>query len=491
MIPAFSTLSFLILIFPFFVSAACTDNSTDTAGLQKLLTDGSDGYKLQLCQNQIYSLTDVLNYTASNQEISTEGYPTGDARAVLVVAGFNQSTAVSASGTTQDSAALRHIIINGNRAANESIYKGGGGNIEFGGANSNQVIEYVKSYNPRGWSCMHISEGQLNCLNATVQYNDIGPCGTDYFQNWADGISLSCSASLVQNNEITDATDGGIVVFGAPFSTVRNNTIKAKTRVMIGGINMVDVKPWKPIGNYSHTVVEGNTIYGGLVPVILTTSQMGNETRGPQEYQAMIKIGLALGPDAWFSDQRFGSNKSFGGVIQDNRFSGAFAFGMGITSAKDFIIQNNTFFGNTSFIGNYGPNCTTGDKTPHPSDPLLEEESTLQNTTISVPASSPFQFVNGTAIGLTCFVPPESASYSWPYGDGQVNSEQTDKGNGTSGISTSTSSASQTSMASTGSPNRNKSPAKRVTDLPGVKCLLLAIAWAMSQSITRDFIGVI
>lgn len=67
MIPVFSALSFLILISPFFVSAACTDNLTDTAGLQKLLTDGSDGYKLQLCQNQIYSLTNTLNYTASNQ----------------------------------------------------------------------------------------------------------------------------------------------------------------------------------------------------------------------------------------------------------------------------------------------------------------------------------------------------------------------------------------------------------------------------------------
>ncbi|UOH80773.1 hypothetical protein LQV05_003432 [Cryptococcus neoformans] len=391
---------------------------------------------------------------------------------MLVVAGFNQSTAVRASGTTQDSAALRHVIINGNRAANESVYKGGGGNIEFGGANSNQVIEYRLVF----------SEGQLNCVNATVQYNDIGPCGTDYFQNWADGISLSCSASLVQNNEIIDATDGGIVVFGAPFSTVRNNTIKAKTRVMIG---VVDVKPWKPIGNYSHTVVEGNTIYGGFA------TSMGNETRGPQEYQAIIKMGLALGPDAWFSDQRFGSNKSFGGVIQDNRFSGAFAFGMSVTSAKDFVIQNNTFFGNTSFIGNYGPNCTTGNKTPHPSDPLLEESSTLQNTTISVPASSPFQFVNGTAIGLTCFVPPESTSYSWPYGDGQVNSEQADKDNGTSGTSTSTGSASQISVASTGSPNENESAARRVTDLPGMKGLVLAVVWAMSGSITiGDFITI-
>lgn len=30
---------------------------------------------------------------------------------MLVVAGFNQSTAVRASGTTQDSAALRHVIV--------------------------------------------------------------------------------------------------------------------------------------------------------------------------------------------------------------------------------------------------------------------------------------------------------------------------------------------------------------------------------------------
>lgn len=67
MVPALSSLSFLILLFPLLVSAACTDNSTDTAGLQKLLTDGSAGYKLQLCQNQIYSLTNTLNYTASNQ----------------------------------------------------------------------------------------------------------------------------------------------------------------------------------------------------------------------------------------------------------------------------------------------------------------------------------------------------------------------------------------------------------------------------------------
>lgn len=254
---------------------------------------------------------------------------------------------------------------------------------------------------------------------------------------------------------------------------------------------------------------------------------MGNETRGPQEYQAMIKIGLV----SFFFSVFFYVPPPLTPSRPSAPMPGSLTNGLGQTNllavssktidslghsllewvsqvpkissyrTTHFLVIPPSYVRFTSIppklmrwlqIGNYGPNCTTGNKTPHPSDPLLEEESTLQNTTISVPASSPFQFVNGTAIGLTCFVPPESASYSWPYGDGQVNSEQTDKGNGTNGTSASTGSASQTSMASTGSPNRNESAAKRVTDLPGVKGLLLAIAWAMSQSITiGDFAVVI
>ncbi|WVQ73124.1 hypothetical protein IAR50_002688 [Cryptococcus sp. DSM 104548] len=459
---------------PLLASAACTSNSSNTAALQKLITDGGAGYTLSLCPSNTYALTEILNYTAVDQEISTEGYPTDDTRATLVVSGFNKTTAVSASTKGRDRAVLRNVIIDGNRKANEAIYKGGGGNIEFGGVNSNQTIEYVKSFDPRGWSCMHISEGQLNCYNATIQNNDIGPCGTDYFQNWADGVSLSCSESTVQNNEIIDATDGGVVVFGAPFSTIRNNTIRAKTRIMIGGINMVDVKPWKPIGNYSHTVVEGNYIYGGFA------TSMGNDTLGPQEYGAIIKMGIALGPDAWFSDQRFGSNKSTGGVIKDNSLSGAFAFGMGVTSAEDFIIENNTFFGNTSFIGAYGPNCTTGWKTPHPSVPLLSESTYLVNVSIDVPDSSPFSFVNGTGIGLTCFVAPNKTTYSWPYGGGQINSVE--EPSGTEG-----SSGSQTSVASTASATASGSAASRgvvrgpwVLGMSWAAGLMLAVAGGIS-----------
>lgn len=57
---------------------------------------------------------------------------------------------------------------------------------------------------------------------------------------WADGVSLSCRNSEVSGNTITDATDGSVVIFGSPGSAVHNNTILARKRVALGGINMVD-----------------------------------------------------------------------------------------------------------------------------------------------------------------------------------------------------------------------------------------------------------
>jgi parallel beta-helix repeat protein len=113
--------------------------------------------------------------------------------------------------------------INGTRAGAPPTL--GGANIEFGGPNSGQVIEYVRSWDPRSWSCLHIAEGDLSCNNVTVQYNEVGPAGSDDFQQWADGISISCRNSFVRHNVIDNPTDGGIVIFGAPGTQVYNNTI--------------------------------------------------------------------------------------------------------------------------------------------------------------------------------------------------------------------------------------------------------------------------
>ncbi len=162
----------------------------------------------------------------------------------------------------------------------------------MGGANSNQLIEYVHSYDPRSWSCLHIAEGSLLCNNVVIQNNDIGPCGSDKELQWADGISVSYRSAVVRNNQVTDPTDGGIVLFGSPGTVVENNVIRViKVRytfvrhlagdlspgqsTALGGINMVDVKPWG--GDYTGTVVQDNTIMGGSTVDSTSTSQNASE----------------------------------------------------------------------------------------------------------------------------------------------------------------------------------------------------------------------
>lgn len=126
--------------------------------------------------------------------------------------------------------------------------------------------------------------------------NTVGPCGNSpsngkqfkrgddqvYVpQQWADGISIACKGSTVQGNTIVDATDGGIVIFGAPGSVVSGNTIIARQRRPLGGINLVDYSPFQ--GSFDGTVVEKNLIFAD---------------------SNMIKTGIALGGMVWGSDVR-------------------------------------------------------------------------------------------------------------------------------------------------------------------------------------------
>jgi hypothetical protein len=63
--------SILILVAPYLfassIQAACTSSTTSTIDIQNALTQGGEGYTLQLCQGETYNLDQVLNYTAANQ----------------------------------------------------------------------------------------------------------------------------------------------------------------------------------------------------------------------------------------------------------------------------------------------------------------------------------------------------------------------------------------------------------------------------------------
>lgn len=81
-------------------------------------------------------------------------------------------------------------------------------------------------------------------------------------------------------------------------------------------------------------------------------------------------------------------------------------------------------FGNTSFIGSRGPNCTTFDTTPTPQPFVVD-----RNNTDSLSLQSDFvQIPDGDS--LTCILPPDGGDY-WPYrSNGTSNNSTTPSGGG-------------------------------------------------------------
>ncbi|KAF7302260.1 Poly polymerase pla1 [Mycena indigotica] len=359
--------------------------------INTLLNSSGPGYVLSLCPDREYVLQSPIFFAARNQEISTQGYPLGGSRALLTVNGpvangTGHTTAVDGTCNDCGGITLRNVQINGARRIAPPT--GGGANIEFGGGNTNQTIEYVRSYDPRSWSCLHIAEGPFTCSNVVIQNNDIGPCGVDTFQEWADGISVSCANAVVRNNMVKGATDGGIVLFGSPGTQVYNNTI---------WVSNVTNPPRRG------TVVRDNTIIGGFA----TSQDVDDDQRGTNAFDAVIKIGIAIGPETWFGS-RYYSNVSFNGVVENNRLSGAFSYGIAISSARNFQVQNNVLFGNTSFIGASGPNCSMTDIVPTPA-PFVYD-----NSTSNCSLQADFALIPD-AKSLTCVLPPDGGDY-WPYG---------------------------------------------------------------------------
>ncbi|KAG8746693.1 hypothetical protein FRC10_003997 [Ceratobasidium sp. 414] len=205
------------------------------------------------------------------QELATEGYPTAEHEMAWLEArpelNLHMVSAFQKSG-----ARLRNLLFEGGR---EKYGHNPDGRcmIIIGALDTcNQVVDRCIIRNPRHWSCLQAFEGSTNIR---ITNNFIGPAGygADVDGKWADGISFSASDGLVAGNQILDATDGAIVIFGAPGSLITSNTIISRHRLCLGGLNMVDYNPHK--GNYSFTRVLNNTV----------------RTEG-----AYIKVGVGMGP---------------------------------------------------------------------------------------------------------------------------------------------------------------------------------------------------
>jgi hypothetical protein len=106
-----------------------------------------------------------------------------------------------------------------------------------------------------------------------------------------------------------------------------------------------------------------------------------------------------------------------------NHLSGAFGYAIAITSARNFTVQNNDLFGNTTFIGSRGPNCTNYDSTPTPQPFVVD-----RNNTDGLTLQSEFtQITDGDS--LTCILPPDGGDY-WPFRDDGPSGNNTSSGGG-------------------------------------------------------------
>ena len=183
------------------------------------------------------------------------------------------------------------------------------------------------------------------------------------------------------------------------------------------------------------------------------------------------RIGIAIGPETWFVDQ-FGANVSFSGTVLNNSLTGAFGYGIAVTSARNFTVQGNSLIGNTSFIGSRGPNCSASDPTPA-SAAFIVEFANVTTTSLQ----SGFQSVQD-AKGLTCVQPPDGGDY-WPYGG--------------SPLTSSTTSPTATSTSSQGS-SKHKSAGAKAGLAIGIVAAVVAVIvgiilvrrWALKRELARS-----
>jgi hypothetical protein len=153
-------------------------------------------------------------------------------------------------------------------------------------------------------------------------------------KSWADGISVSCEDSVVANNEIADATDGGIVLFRAQIGA---KGFAQRSQVIDNLILNA--------GNSAYVGIAVDPLYvaGGCPspPPSFKGSYVGRNAiwTGPK---AIVEIGLSVGTGPWFNRKvrctgtgaRVSDNHSFGLPLRTNN-------AIAVQGMRDAIVEGN------------------------------------------------------------------------------------------------------------------------------------------------------
>jgi hypothetical protein len=351
---------FAVVLVTLSARATCiSPNAVDSGpAINSALLAAGTGGTVNLCQGGFYPIQTTIRFQHANQMLTTEGLDAGP-RARISINSNSLITAVDAMDVP--GSWLKFVTVDG--LADYWGQSCCGALLDFGGSvttsgSRTQEIHGCEIREPRHWTAVHISAGNGGCYGVKVTNNDIGPAGTS--TQWADGISYQCRDGLVTGNRVFDATDGGIVVFGAPGSIIADNRIEAITRNLFGGINMVDP---------------------GSGSIFRIAPNNDGDFRGTRVYHnwisatsAFIHIAIGSGPNVWwptdgasayqnkYCSEQF---RNDGALIDYNTLVGDYmGYGFAVDGVKNWTITDNTDYSTHVYSSTYlsckGQNAAPG-----------------------------------------------------------------------------------------------------------------------------------
>jgi hypothetical protein len=188
------------------------DDSDSGRQLSALFGRLGPNARVLLKQGARYDLRTAVCLCEDDQELATEGYPDEESsKAILTTVGDGADAIYAGFKHRQK---IRNLVIDGAEplygcsAKREPLIFLGGNGAE------DSSVEHCVLRHPRGWTCLHAFD---RGVRTKVLNNVIGPSGHPAPKGpWADGVSIASEDSLISGNTIIDATDGAIVLFGAP-----------------------------------------------------------------------------------------------------------------------------------------------------------------------------------------------------------------------------------------------------------------------------------
>jgi hypothetical protein len=190
----------------------------------------------------------------------------------------------------QPGAVLQSVWVDGQRS-----YVGGFShediNISMRGASDAKVLDN-RSSNSAGWNAIWAadleSHAPVPCQRLRIEGNLVTAYDSDHFNSsgriMTDGISVNgCEDATVQNNDIVDVTDVGIILFRARPGVVQASLIQNNT-IVAAGSSMgfaIAAEPHQNVGDqpsFSGSSVRNNVIWSGPNNHIDITLGVGTRT---------------------------------------------------------------------------------------------------------------------------------------------------------------------------------------------------------------------